>query len=71
MSSPCAALRAGKCHNGFPVAPICSHTDQIDYDKPRSVYSGFPGVPFCLDEVNCGRLFPENGRPEMMDAEHE
>lgn len=66
MSDVCSALKDGRCTNGFPVAPICSWTDRINYDRPRSrPYSGFPSVPFCLDEINCARLWPDTGRPEM------
>jgi len=65
MNHPCSALRNGTCVNGFPVAPICRHTEMIDYDGPRRTYSGFPAVPFCLDEIQCGRAFPVTGRPEL------
>lgn len=44
----CQAVRGGVCLNGFPVTGACR---------------GLDGVPLCMNEEWCGRLYP-TGKPE-------
>lgn len=44
---PCSALRAGECHNGFPVTAACHGIDAM------------PSV--CMREEYCGRIYNHLG----------
>ena len=52
----CSALVGNECKNGFYVNGPCS---------------GIAGVPMCLKENLCGRLYSNTGgKPRPMNKEH-